>query len=316
MWRARYPSRKDMKNRRYVLVIMDASGSQVRRTTLARRTLEIAAGSASGVAFILLLIIAHTFWIYSAADETAAMRRENREIKGIISELTGRMPAVRALDTQAELTFSQLWAKSRLGVEPRLVGGASSDDGQAQDANVELAINADRLLSTEPIALPLELDRVESSGKGLEGTLGETLEYFNDAQQLLANTPSVRPAHTPWVTSSFGKRKDPIFNFWVMHKGLDLAGRIGMEIDAPADGVVIATGLRGGYGQTVVIDHGYGIQTHYAHLSRILVRRGDRIHRGQPIAEMGSTGKSTGPHLHYEVRRNGVPMDPRRFILD
>ena len=102
----------------------------------------------------------------------------------------------------------------------------------------------------------------------------------------------------------------------VMHKGVDFAGYTGMPVVAPADGVVIWTGTRGGYGRTVVIDHGNGIQTHFAHLNRYDVRRGDHVARGEVVAEMGSTGKSTGPHLHYEVRRYGEPVDPLSFILN
>jgi murein DD-endopeptidase MepM/ murein hydrolase activator NlpD len=118
------------------------------------------------------------------------------------------------------------------------------------------------------------------------------------------------------VTSSFGRRRDPIFKTWLMHKGLDLGGHTGMDITAPADGIVIYTGWRGGYGKTVVVDHGFGLQTHYAHLSDYRVQVGQRVRRGEVLALMGSTGKSTGPHLHYEVRSNGQPLDPIRFILD
>ena len=89
-----------------------------------------------------------------------------------------------------------------------------------------------------------------------------------------------------------------------------------MLVFAPADGKVIWTGVRGGYGQVVVLDHGWGLQTHFAHLSKYLVERGDQVKRGEPIAEMGNTGRSTGPHLHYEVRQDGFPTDPRNFILD
>ncbi len=165
-------------------------------------------------------------------------------------------------------------------------------------------------------ALPDDLDDLEHHIARLQGTLGETIEYYHDAAQLLANTPSIRPTRSPWLSSSFGKRIDPIYGYWVMHKGLDMPGHIGMEVVAPADGVIIWTGWRGGYGQTVVIDHGYGLQTHFAHLSAYLVEPGNHVRRGDPVARMGSTGKSTGPHLHYEVRRLGQPMDPRRFILD
>jgi len=102
------------------------------------------------------------------------------------------------------------------------------------------------------------------------------LEYFHDAAQMLSNTPSIRPVAHSYLTSSFGKRSDPVNHSWAVHKGVDLGGAVGTPIVAPADGVVIFTGIRGGYGLTVVIDHGYGIQTHYGHLSSLKVKGGGR----------------------------------------
>ncbi|MCK5689615.1 M23 family metallopeptidase [Myxococcota bacterium] len=156
----------------------------------------------------------------------------------------------------------------------------------------------------------------QQSGKLLE-TLDSLSEYFRDAEKLLSHTPALRPTPSIWVTSRFGIRNDPIHrSLMLMHKGLDLGGPSGMPIYAPAKGRVIFIGNRGGYGRVVILDHGYGIQTHYAHLSAYRVSVGGTVKRGQLIALMGNTGKSTGPHLHYEVRRNGLPLDPELFILD
>lgn len=304
-----------MKNRRFALVIMDSTGRNVRRLSIARRNVEVAAGIAGGVALILLLALGHGLWLRSDAQEAQQIVAENRELKKIVKQLESHLPQARALAMHTELTFTQLWAKSGLGAEPRLLSMGPLEQADLGAAAAPVVAGND-LLSMEPVSLPLELDRIEEDGLALQSTLGETLEYFHDAEQLLSNTPSVRPTNTPWLTSSFGKRRDPIFNYWVMHKGLDMAGHIGLQIYAPADGVVIWTGKRGGYGVVVVIDHGYGLQTHYAHLSKYLVAPGQHVRRGDLIAEMGSTGKSTGPHLHYEVRYNGQPLDPRRFILD
>jgi murein DD-endopeptidase MepM/ murein hydrolase activator NlpD len=101
-----------------------------------------------------------------------------------------------------------------------------------------------------------------------------------------------------------------------MHKGIDFAADHGADVTAPADGLVIFVGNRGGYGKAVVIDHGYGIQTHYGHLSGYRVEIGQRVKRGQIVAAVGNTGRSTGTHLHYEVRYNGIPQDPEKYILD
>jgi murein DD-endopeptidase MepM/ murein hydrolase activator NlpD len=118
------------------------------------------------------------------------------------------------------------------------------------------------------------------------------------------------------VTSDFGFRLDPFTAERKSHEGLDIANAAGTGVVAPADGVVVYAAAENGYGNVLVLDHGFGIKTRYGHLSKIEVRLGDRIKRGQLIASIGNTGRSTGPHLHYEVRVNGVPENPRKFILE
>lgn len=101
-----------------------------------------------------------------------------------------------------------------------------------------------------------------------------------------------------------------------MHNGIDINNRIGTPVYASANGVVVFTGVQSGYGNLITINHGYGITTNYAHLNNILVREGDTVKRGDKIGTIGVTGRTTGPHLHYEVRINGVPMDPKTYIID
>ena len=97
---------------------------------------------------------------------------------------------------------------------------------------------------------------------------------------------------------------------------MDIAAPHGKQVDAPSDGTVVFAGLEGGYGNVIVIDHGYGIKTRFGHLSKVLVKAGERVKRGGAIGNVGNTGRSTGPHLHYEVRVNGIPQNPRKFILE
>jgi len=131
----------------------------------------------------------------------------------------------------------------------------------------------------------------------------------------LAATPSIMPT-TGWLTSAFSRmRSHPILHVARAHEGLDVSAPMGTPIEAPAKGTVIQAGWESGYGNTVTIDHGYGIVTKFAHASRILTRVGARVDRGERIALVGNTGLSTGPHLHYEVHVNGRPVDPRRYIL-
>jgi murein DD-endopeptidase MepM/ murein hydrolase activator NlpD len=128
------------------------------------------------------------------------------------------------------------------------------------------------------------------------------------------SVPSSKPVSTATYTSGYGVRSDPFRGAAAMHAGIDLAAPSGTPIYATADGVVDRAEWSGGYGNLVEIDHGKGLQTRFGHLSRILVHPGDRVTRGQVIALMGSTGRSTGSHLHYEVRIDGHAVNPVPFL--
>ncbi len=143
----------------------------------------------------------------------------------------------------------------------------------------------------------------------------ELLELVQDKQQILASTPSIWPTQG-WISSEFGYRISPFTGQREFHKGLDISGPEGTPIIAPAEGVAIFTGKNGAYGLSLVLDHGNGITTRYAHLLKIVIKNGEKVKRGEIIAYMGNTGRSTGPHLHYEVRLNGVPVNPLRYILN
>ena len=143
----------------------------------------------------------------------------------------------------------------------------------------------------------------------------ELYEYLSNQKLVLAHTPSIWPAKG-WLSSGFGNRISPFTNEKEFHKGLDISARMKSPVIAPADGVVTSTGKNYGYGLHLTINHGYGLKTVYAHLNKALVKKGSRVKRGQEIALVGNSGRSTGPHLHYEVRLNGVPVNPHRYILN
>jgi len=144
--------------------------------------------------------------------------------------------------------------------------------------------------------------------------LDASLRVLDSAQGLLAKIPLGNPAPGSPLSSPFGVRTDPFLGHQAMHTGLDFKAATGTDVRAAADGKVVDAGRNGGYGNMVEIDHGNGITTRYAHLSRITVKDGDKIARGDKLGEVGSTGRSTGPHLHYEVRRHGNAVDPRNFL--
>ncbi|MGB9736416.1 MAG: M23 family metallopeptidase [bacterium] len=147
-----------------------------------------------------------------------------------------------------------------------------------------------------------------------EKSLQEVYEGILDKKDLLLATPSIWPVRG-FITSGFGWRINPITGGKEFHEGVDIATQLGNPIKAPANGIVSYAGWETGYGNTIIIDHGYGVTTLYGHLSKIDVKVGEMVKRGQVIGDIGDTGFSTGPHLHYQVMVNGVPVNPMRYLV-
>jgi murein DD-endopeptidase MepM/ murein hydrolase activator NlpD len=143
----------------------------------------------------------------------------------------------------------------------------------------------------------------------------ELYKFLESQKNMLAHTPSVWPTRG-WLSSGFGKRLSPFTKEEEFHKGIDISTRINTPILAPADGLVSSTGKDYLMGNKLMIDHGYGMKTRYGHMEKILVKRGEYVKRGQKIGLVGETGRTTGPHLHYEVYLNGLPVNPRHYILN
>ncbi|MEE9421548.1 MAG: M23 family metallopeptidase [Gammaproteobacteria bacterium] len=156
---------------------------------------------------------------------------------------------------------------------------------------------------------------------GLETQLDNRARQLEVLERLVMNkelteqlSPAGRPITKGWTSSYYGKRTDPFNGRRAMHKGMDFAGKRGADINATAAGVVTWAGKRYGYGNLVEINHGSGYSTRYGHCRKVLVKVGDKVEPGQKVALMGSTGRSTGPHVHYEVLKNGRQINPRKFI--
>lgn len=158
-----------------------------------------------------------------------------------------------------------------------------------------------------------ELNLLKGAALKQEASLQALIEYFEDKRSMYAATPRIWPVKG-WVTSHFGNRISPFSGIPQFHEGIDIAAQTGTPVVATADGVVIKAGFATGYGNMVEISHGYGIRTLYAHNSRLNVKVGQRVKRGDVIAYVGDSGSSTGPHLHYEVRINNVPVNPLRYL--
>lgn len=163
-------------------------------------------------------------------------------------------------------------------------------------------------IATSP--LPDSREKLKTSLVSLEEQLGR----WEDLRQLLRAAPLPAPLDSYQLSSTFGKRRDPINNRWAMHYGVDLRAPMSSQVYATAPGVISFAGSESNYGRMIEIDHGMGFKTRYAHLSKILVKKGQKVDVRDKIGLVGNSGRSTGAHVHYEVSHNGKPIDPMRFI--
>lgn len=170
-------------------------------------------------------------------------------------------------------------------------------------------------LSDEYASFDFKYQKIKEFTSTLESKIHNLDQYLLDKESALNSTPTILPTNG-WITSYFGHRISPTMGVRKMHEGLDVGASYGTDIYAAADGIVTYAGKKAGFGLFVQIDHGYGIETIYAHSQKIIAKNGQQVKRGDLLAKVGSTGASTGPHLHYEVRVNGIAVDPLYFILE
>lgn len=300
------------KTQIFTVIVVSDHSQAVRKFRVPRRWLRHGAYAGLGVALVGLLTIGHYFALLGAASENSVLKEENSQLRSQVllvqekvAHISATLDRVERFDAKLRTAVTQLQDPERnLAIGP--VGNAE------EDASVPAPAPAAEASLT---ALPGKLASLESEASRQEQSLRELQEYFDDQRSLLASTPSIWPTRG-WVTSDFGTRIDPYTAERRMHQGMDIATPHGQPIFTPSDGTVVFIGNEGAYGKVLVLDHGYGVKTRYAHLSEIHVRLGDRVERGGKVASVGNTGRSTGPHLHYEVRVNGIPENPRKFILE
>ena len=221
-----------------------------------------------------------------------------------IDELTSRMCELREFDRKLKVMVNQ--DNSDDGEEIKGLGGPNPIL-----AGTEIVPDHRQLVRKMHRAL----DNLENESILSEQDKSELHKLLEEQKTLLASTPSIWPTKG-WLSSSFGMRTSPFTGRKEFHKGIDVSTRIKSPIYAPADGIVSYVGRDWGYGKMVWIKHGNGILTKYAHLNTALVKKGQHVKRGETIALVGNTGRSTGPHLHYEVHLNGVAVNPMRYILN
>jgi murein DD-endopeptidase MepM/ murein hydrolase activator NlpD len=248
-------------------------------------------------------------------QELPHVRKNARSQKSLIERYEQDITELRQMVSRLKLVNAKLMLMA--GVENPLNTQISFGVGGGEETFELTSIVENFKQESEKSMLQrlTNLDRLKAAAVDQEELSQRLMEYFQDQQTLLASTPSIWPVRG-WVTSGFGRRKSPFTGKRTMHSGIDIATKSGTPIIAPADGIVSFSGTKGAFGKVLVVDHGNGYTTFYGHCKKLQKKVGDRIKRGDVIATVGNTGKSTGSHLHYEVRVSGVATNPTKFILD
>ena len=305
-----------MPSRRYTILLADRTSGVVRRATIGIRPLLIVAAV---VLTIPILIGIGAAW--KASSEAADLRQrhhaleiENANYRDATQALAGQIEslqtAIADLSARSALDPSLANAMNRLPaiVKSRAMGGTSVAPPKEPGLDLSYARTLSALASPEDTF-------------GLLRTLLESLQdRLNmlarnvDRRNALANaTPSMWPAFG-WLSSTMGPRRDPVTGGADYHGGLDIAGERGQPVYATASGTVREVGFQGAYGNLIVIDHGFGLQTRYGHLLKSRVKPGTKVQRGDIIGQVGATGRATGYHLHYEVSANGRLLNPLQLL--
>jgi murein DD-endopeptidase MepM/ murein hydrolase activator NlpD len=296
-------------SRRYSILVADRSTGVVRRFNLSLRP---ALAVVLGVFTLPVLIGLGARWSASAElshlrAATGVLRQENASFRTATGELTGQIAqlqeAIGALSADSQLDPATRTALSTL---PALVRNQAKGGGASADTK---AIVAAASRSPED-AFGLLRSVLGSLEQHLSVTRADILQRNEVAQA----TPSIWPA-MGWLTSGYGSRPDPFTGRPDSHPGLDISGKTGDPVYATADGRVHTAARTGDYGNLVVIEHAFGLTTRYGHLSKIATTPGAEVKRGQVIGYVGSTGRSTSSHLHYEVWTNGRPVNPLKLLV-
>jgi murein DD-endopeptidase MepM/ murein hydrolase activator NlpD len=324
----------------YSIIVVAEETAPVRRFEIRKSLVRKLAWVAGGLALLMTVCLADYIYVRIAHLELNQLRVEVAEQQSQIDSFDATLDGVRSTlsnigeferkvriianlpgsaatggEEVAEVGVDSPEPKPQLGlpgvtaptVVPPLLPDAPSEEPQAR---IE-ASPAEPLIA----ALHRSAKQLGEVAASQERSLAEVTGQLESKRAHLAATPAIWPAKG-WLTSRFGTRTSPFTNQKQFHAGIDIAGERGTDVVAPAQGRVVFSGSRGPLGKSVIIDHGYGVRTQYGHSDEIYVKTGETVQRGQRIAALGNSGRSTGPHLHYVVEVKGKAVNPLDYIFD
>jgi murein DD-endopeptidase MepM/ murein hydrolase activator NlpD len=277
--------------------------------------------------FVVLFLAGSLFlgWVFrdyltikQSLPRLSSLQEENTLQRQQITSLAGKVDTIN--QKMAELKEFDRKVRAMVNVDSSKGGGIDSGGDQQQFIGIggsDSSLNSPSEKGHKKLVRLMyrALDNLDNDISVQKDEKAELLKLLDRRKSILACTPSVWPIRG-WISSPFGYRISPFTNEKELHRGLDICTRKGAPIIAPADGVVESIEWDPGYGKMLIINHGYGLMSMYAHLEKVLVKKGQVVRRHQEIAQVGDSGRTTGAHLHYEVHLNGVPVNPVRYILN
>ena len=262
---------------------------------------------------VLGVIFLYLFLVFFPSPREKQLLREKEALEAQLSHLHQQVDQMQIVMTDLQQRDDNLY-RVLFGAEP--IPMSIRQGTQRKIAYYEeLASMTNSQLSAD---LALKVDVLEKEMYVQAKSYDDILEMAKNQEIRMENIPAIQPVMNKdlkRVASGYGMRIDPVYHVRKFHQGMDFTAPTGTEVFATGNAKVKFTGWKQGYGNTVILDHGFGYETLYAHLYKSLVRKGQKVRRSDIIALVGNSGKSTGPHLHYEVRLNGKPVDPRNYYF-
>jgi len=277
------------------------------RYWLQRTGIYIFGGISLGIIFFMV------FLYFFPSPREASLLQYNHNLQAQLDVMNRQVDQMQLVMADMSQRDDNLY-RALLGAEPIPL---SARMGATQQISYYDSLA--RMTNTQLIAdIQRKVDILERELYVQARSYEEILELAKNQEVRMENIPAIQPVlnkDLKRMASGYGWRVDPVYHIRRFHQGMDFSAPVGTEIFATGNGTVTYVGWKQGYGETVDIDHGFNYSTRYAHCSKLLVRKGQKVKRGDVIARVGNTGKSTGPHLHYEVHYNNKPIDPRNFYF-
>ncbi|WP_347358795.1 M23 family metallopeptidase [Bdellovibrio sp.] len=333
-----------MDKKKVTLFIVSNQTGKTRKLVLSAAWLKAISFISAIVIIIFAAGLVDYFGLLLQAMENKRLKAENAQlikqfqvVESKVSALENSLERVKTFTTKLKLITNvdadDRITKLTMGAKPSAGQPVEEYEPMEQREDAEMLAEQDQIFANKkPLndqtgelanenadkdyaSLVVRIDKAVKETQLKEQSVIDLWESLSERQSLLNSTPNMKPAKG-WITSRFGYRVSPFTGKTALHAGLDIAAAPGSPVYAPADGVVVFASYDESYGKLITVDYGYGVTTRFGHLSQIYVQAGQRVNKWDVVGAVGNTGRSTGPHLHYEVRINGTAVDPLNYILD